>query len=432
MVLGRLAYDAEMLLPHLLALLLVPTALTAPGDWPAFRGPSGDGVATSASAPVRWDREANVRWRVELPRPANGSAIVSSGRVFLTVPQDEGGLERSLYCFDADTGKQLWLRSVKHDEVMPTHKTNPYGGTTPAADGESVVVWHGSAGLACYDFEGEQRWHQVLGEYRHMWGYGTSPVIVGDRVVIYSGPGVGSALFCIDLASGETLWRQDEPDHRDAEAIEQGRIAGSWCTPAVHGSGDDAVLVCAHPTRIAGYRLRDGKELWTCAGVPSTRGDMVYASPVLAGDVAFVHGGYEGPSIGVRLGGAGDVTASHRLWHHPEQMSTCGSGLFHEGILLMPDMGGMLIALDPKTGGRLWRERLARGPSWGSLVRCGGHLYQSMQSGVTVVFRANREGLEVVAENDLEEETNATPALAAGRVYLRTHAALWCLESKPE
>ena len=109
-------------------------------------------------------------------------------------------------------------------------------------------------------------------------------------------------------------------------------------------------------------------------------------------------------------------------------MSTCGSGLALEDVLLMPDMGGMLVALDPASGERLWRERLGRGGSWGSLVRSGEHLYQTLQSGVTVVFQANRDGLEILAENDLGEETNATPAIGDGRIYLRTHEALWCRE----
>ena len=410
----------------LAVLLLAP--LPSDSDWPGFRGPTGDGVAASAGAPILWDRETNVRWRVDLSRPANGSPIVVNSRVFLTLPEDEDGQERSLYCFDADSGEKLWARTIDHDEVMPTHNTNPYGGSTPASDGERVVVWHGSAGLACYGHDGEPLWDVDLGEFRHMWGYGTSPVIVGERVLMHSGPGARSALFCLDLGTGDILWSHEEADHRDEEAIEQKRLAGSWSTPVVHGEGPDAVVILPHPTRIAGYRLQDGEELWTCGGVPSTRGDMVYASPVLHGDVAFVHGGYVGPSIGVRLGGRGDVTETHRVWHHPEQMSTCGSGLALEDVLLMPDMGGMLVALDPASGERLWRERLGRGGSWGSLVRSGEHLYQTLQSGVTVVFQANRDGLEILAENDLGEETNATPAIGDGRIYLRTHEALWCLE----
>ena len=81
---------------------------------------------------------------------------------------------RRLMCFDRKDGKELWSRVVAFDKVMPTHKSNPYGGTTPAADGKRVVVWHSSAGLYCYDFAGKEIWKRDLGEFRHRWGYGPS------------------------------------------------------------------------------------------------------------------------------------------------------------------------------------------------------------------------------------------------------------------
>ena len=79
-------------------------------DWPAFRGPAGDGISAGEHAPTSWDEETNVKWKVALPRPANGSPIVSNGRVFLTCAEDEEGKRRSLYCFDRVDGKKLWVR----------------------------------------------------------------------------------------------------------------------------------------------------------------------------------------------------------------------------------------------------------------------------------------------------------------------------------
>ncbi|MCA9155377.1 MAG: PQQ-binding-like beta-propeller repeat protein, partial [Planctomycetales bacterium] len=114
-------------------------------DWPQFRGPTGDGVSTATNVPIEWDANSNVAWKAPLPRPANGSPIVSGGRVFVTSAEDADGKQRSLICFDAADGKQLWKQTVQIDKKMPTHQTNPYCGTTPAADGERVVVWHASA-----------------------------------------------------------------------------------------------------------------------------------------------------------------------------------------------------------------------------------------------------------------------------------------------
>ena len=88
-------------------------------DWPAFRGPDGDGVSASKQAPLEWDRETNIKWRVGLPQPGNGSPIVSHGRVFVTSAQNDQGTERSLFCFDRKDGKELWVRTVPSPK-MPT------------------------------------------------------------------------------------------------------------------------------------------------------------------------------------------------------------------------------------------------------------------------------------------------------------------------
>ena len=168
--------------------ILSTTALSA-ADWPMFRGPTLDGKSAEVSAATKWSLTENIRWSTPLPRPGNGSPIVSNGRVFVTSAEDAAGRQRSLYCFDESTGDEVWVRTVELDRTMPTHKTNPHGGTTPATDGKHVVVWHATAGLHCYDFDGEELWSRDLGEFKHMWGYGSSPILHDGRVILHSGPG---------------------------------------------------------------------------------------------------------------------------------------------------------------------------------------------------------------------------------------------------
>ena len=160
-------------------LFAITTAYAAAADWPAFRGPHGNGISLETEAPTNWSSTENIRWKVSLPRPGNGSPIVVDGRVFVTSAEDEQGRRRSLYCLDSTNGEKLWVRSVDFDETMPTHKDNPYCATTPVSDGERVVVWHGSAGLWCYDLQGKELWNRNLGEFRHMWGYATSQLFTG-------------------------------------------------------------------------------------------------------------------------------------------------------------------------------------------------------------------------------------------------------------
>src|SRR5437870_4484584 len=130
-------------------LISVLAGVAMAGDWPAFRGPDGNGIAQKDKAPLRWGPEKNVRWKASLPGPGNSSPIVSRGRVFVTCAE-EAGTKRNLYCFDRQTGEKLWMRSVPFPTVEPTHRSNPYCASTPVADGRNVVVWHGSAGVFCY------------------------------------------------------------------------------------------------------------------------------------------------------------------------------------------------------------------------------------------------------------------------------------------
>src|SRR5579863_8187400 len=143
----------------LFAAVTLATAAAAlqAGDWPAFRGPHGDGISPEKSAPLESGPEKNIKWKTPLPDKGNSSPNVWKGKVFLTCATEEGK-KRGLYCYDRQTGKLLWSKIVEFLEPDPTHQTNPYCGSSPAADGQHVVVWHGSAGLYCYDYDGNKLW----------------------------------------------------------------------------------------------------------------------------------------------------------------------------------------------------------------------------------------------------------------------------------
>lgn len=397
------------------------------GDWPQFRGPNGDGTCAETEAPLEWGPEKNVAWRSELPSAANSSPIVSNGRVFLTCAEDEGK-KRSLLCFDRKDGKLLWTRTVEFGKVMPTHDTNPYCGSTPAANGETVVVWHGSAGLHAYDFKGGELWSRDLGEFRHIWGYATSPVIHGARVILHAGPGQRVFLTSLDLATGKTLWETDEPVKGDGSYNEKKQYIGSWSTPVIAKIDDAEQIVCAMSTRVNAYDPKDGKILWSCDGLIGPKGELAYSSPVLAREVCVQIGGFGGPSIGFTTGGKGNITGEQRLWRTETNPQSIGSGVFANGHVFIPDAaGGSIRCLDPKTGEERWRHKTAGPNFWGSIVMAAGRLHVTNQEGETFVFKPNPEKYEQLAANDLAEATNATPAFSDGQAFLRTRAALYCI-----
>jgi len=412
------------LFASLTLVLLYPPLLAS--DWPQFRGAAGSGIAEDANPPLTWGTGHNIKWRTELPGPGNSSPIISNGKVFVSCAKTKG-TERGLYCFDRKDGKELWSRVVQFNKIMPTHESNPYGASSPAADGERVVVWHGSAGLFCYDFAGDLLWSRQLGEFRHMWGYASSPVVHGDRVILNCGPGKRVFVTALNLETGKTLWEQPEPVYGDGQRNEEGHYAGSWSTPVILTAGERTLAVCSMPTRVNGYDLSSGEVIWSCEGLKGPKGELAYSSPLIAGEVCVAISGFNGPSIGFKLGGVGDITGNRRLWRSPSNPQNIGSGVVVGGYAYVPDAGPAGIrCIDVTTGQVMWTERRPKA-YWGSIVAAGGRLYLTDQGGTTLVFKPSPEKFVELAVNTLEEKSNSTPAISDGEIFLRATTALYCV-----
>ncbi|NNE00888.1 MAG: PQQ-binding-like beta-propeller repeat protein [Pirellulaceae bacterium] len=416
-----------------LSLLLVSPV--AGQDWSAFRGSTGDGMTTQSRTPTKWSAVSGVRWSVPMPKGGNGSPVVVGDRVFVTSAEDDQGHTRSLFCFDADSGKQLWKQSVAFDKTMPTHKTNPYGGSTPACGGSHVVVWHGSAGLFAYDVEGNEQWSRDLGEFQHMWGYGTSPVITGDRVILHTGPGKEVFVAAFDLTTGDELWRHTEPIDGNGERNSKDQYMGSWSTPVLIEQGKKEIAVCAFATRVVGLDVQTGELMWFCEGLAGPKGDLAYSSPMIENELCVMMGGFQGPAIGFRIASPDDadrnLTPSHRLWRLTKNPQNIGTGLLIDGHVYRVGAGPNLIeCLNAKTGEIKWQERWKGKAFWSSIAFDGTNAYATDQAGTTIVFRPSPTNLDLLQSNPLKDTCNATPALAKGRVYIRTYGQLWCIDGE--
>lgn len=412
----------------LMVVVLATASLAFGGDWTAFRGSERTGIIGETGTPLRWSREQNIRWKAALPGPGNGSPIVVGDRVFIVCTSDELKA-RGLYCFALADGKPLWSRVVRYEKDDPTHPTNPWCGNTPASDGQRVVAWHGSAGIFCYDLDGRELWSRDLGEARHIWGYGSSPLFHQGRVLLNFGPGPRQALLALDGPSGKTLWQTDEPGGATGEdGMNGGKPlwTGSWSTPVIARiEGQEQVLV-SFPKHVQAYDPATGKVLWSVDGL----GDLVYTDPLVGEGVGVAMGGYHGPAIGFRLGGTGDMTEKNRLWRvasrNPQRI---GSGVIVGPHVFMVNEIGVVQCLDVATGSEVWKERLpgAKNKIWGSLILAEGRLYTTNDEATTYVLAANPAKFELLATNPLGEHTNSTLAFASGRALLRTYEHLWCI-----
>lgn len=400
-------------------------------SWPAFRGPGRTGVVADRAAPHEWSvaRNENIRWRAPLPAAGNSSPVVAGNRVFVTCPSDEGR-ERGLYALDAADGRLLWQRTVRHEAEDPTHPTNPYCSPSPAVDERRVVVWHGSAGMHCYDHDGRPLWSRDLGTFRHVWGYAASPVLWEDKVVLHCGPGVRQFVMALNAADGGTLWQREIPGGADGIDPAPGESApdwiASWASPVIVGEGRSAQVLVAQPGRVQAYSLADGTPAWHVGGL----GKLVYGDVVLGDGIGIANSADPGAMIGFRLGGNVDATERHALWRRETRaLQSVGSGVIVAGSLYLPNEEGVLYCLDAATGAERWKQRLGGGRTWCSAVVIGRLLYVATYSGRVFVIRPDPAGYDLLAENDLGEPTNSTPAAADGRLYLRSFGHVVCVEA---
>ena len=134
----------------------------------------------------------------------------------------------------------------------------------------------------------------------------------------------------------------------------------------------------------------------------------------------------------IRLGGQGDVSGTHIEWHQNRGVTEVPTPVIYEGRLYVVRNGGIVHCRDPRDGSQFFRGRLGSiGGYYASPVAGDGKIYFASDRGVITVI-ASGDTLEVLARNDLEERIMATPALVAGRIYVRTAAHLYAFGSKME
>ena len=382
-------------------------------NWPAWRGPAGNGVSGDRNLPIEFGPTENVAWKVPLPEACNSTPIVWDQHVFVTGPID-GGKVRSLMCFDRRTGSKLWQHEVAYPHAETAHNDNPFCSGSPTTDGQLVYASFGSAGVVACDFSGKVVWSRDLGKLEHVFGLATTPVLYQDLLIIHRGPGEPTHLVALDKRTGETVWDVPEAGIND-------KLYGSWSTPVIYRVGDEDEFVLSMPGEMKGYDPLTGEELWRCKGLgPSNYPDTAIGENVLIGI-----SGFRKSMMAVRMGGRGDITETHRLWHVPNTQQRVGSGIVHDGHLYVSNATGIAECIEVDTGKTVWKERLG-GNLWGSILMAGDRLYVSNTEGDIFVLRAS-PSYQLLAKNSMGEHTKGALAASDGQLFLRTYQNLYCI-----
>ena len=437
-------------------------------DWSRFRGPDGSGVLEASALPAELGPEAGVRWKTALP-PGHSSPILAGDRLFVTAFEDAALLTLAL---GVDDGQILWRREIARPRKQGLHGDNNPASPTPVTDGRAVYAFFPDFGLVAYSVEGEELWRRPLGPFRSLHGISSSPVLAGGVLVQVCDQDTGAFLVLVDTRTGEIVRRVD-------------RFAASYSTPVVYQREDRCEIVVAGTGELAAYDCRSGDRLWWVPGLPYqpkasplvTRvgdedlvifhvrsldnleelmppwpqavakydedgdGRMTTADMAVMDQLDFDGNGEVTEDEYVRLkdisraphtllavhpGQRGDVSEKV-LWRGSRNIPEVATPLVYGDTLFLLKNGGILTSLDPRTGEIHKQGRLtgALGTYYASPVASGGRLYAASTDGHLVVVKAAAEW-DVESVADMGEPLFATPAIAGGRLYVRTPSSLYC------
>jgi outer membrane protein assembly factor BamB len=419
--------------------LLVAASLFAGENWPAWRGSSGQGQSDDKDLPLTWGgkNNENVLWKVALPG-ADGKArldhnqsspIVWRDRVFLImvywpadVPQKDAP-EHHVACYQTSDGKKLWDTVVPPGPWLLGGPGNDkqdfrggYSAPTPATDGERVYALFGSSMLAALDFNGKIVWRKEITPYAWDVAIGTSPFLYQDSVLVLTDGTKGpiSRLSAFDKKTGDIKWEEKRP-----------KSSFSHSAPLLIDVKGKPQLILSSSNAIQGVDPANGKIIWWC----NNPGDVT--TPVYGNGVVYCDSARGGPGVAVDPTGEGDVTKTHRKWETakiPEGFY-CSPVIVGE-YLYRPHAPGLLRCLKMASGDMVYDERLPAGiPNHVSpIATADGRIYLA-SAGKSVVIAAGPE-FKILATNDLGDSSPASPAVTAGRLYLKGAKNLYCIGKK--
>ena len=409
----------------LLALAFLPT-LSQAQEWTRFRGPNGQGISHAKDIPVKWTQD-DYNWKIKLPGGGHSSPVLWADTVFIT-SGDQGPGRGVLLALGASDGKLLWRQDYKMGTYR-LNKLNSYATATPSVDAECVyTLWPAAEKitLVATDHAGAEIWRRTFDGHFSQHGSGTSPVVFEDTVVFTCEHEGGtkkdakSFWIALDRRTGRTRW----------ELPRETGSKTSYSTPCVYSPVDGAAQLIFASQRhgLTSVDPRIGAILWE---VESAFPSRVVSSPVIA-DGLLIGSCGDGSNgkrlIAIRPGATDGSTAPEEAYRVEDGAPYVPTSVAAESLLFTFHDRGYVSCLRSDTGERLWREKAAK-KFYGSPIWVDGKLYCITTSGDVLVIKAG-ETYELLAANPVGETSHATPAVAGGRMYLRTYSHLICVGGK--
>ena len=414
----------------LVAVMAIGSQANCPAqEWTRFRGPNGTGVSHAKTVPTQIG-DANLQWKIELPGTGHSSPVLWGDRIFLTCTGDKsGGI--SVLCLSASDGHLLW----RHDYSLnpfARHQFNSYASSTPAVDAARVyVLWNEPDHyiLSALDHDGTPMWQRDFGPFVSQHGCGISPLLFQDKVIlgneqddakfVKESPRTGqSFVVAVDAKTGKTVW---QTPRRSAVV--------AYSTPCVYepATGKSAVVFTSQGEGIYALNPENGHILWDYEQAFDKR---CVSSPLISGDIILGSCGSGGGGNVVTAIKAGDPVIRRKAelaYQIKKSAPYVPTGVVAGDRLWLWSDGGIVSCVEAATGAIRYQERVG-GNYFGSPIWIDGRLFCVSTSGELVVVQAS-DDFKVLHRFALHELCHSTPAVASGRLFIRTEKHLWCFGS---
>lgn len=396
--------------------------------WPQLRGAAGNGYAPDAVVPNQWEA-SDYAWQLQLPGAGVGSPVIFEQRVYV-LNADPAKQKRSLVAIDLGNGRIAWERDFPL-EPHPQHARNTFASSTPFVDDSGIYVAFADpqhVTLAALEFDGEIRWERDLGTWQSQHGFGTSPVIYDNKLILFNSqqadqlnpgekPGE-SRMMAFDPESGRGLWTTPLTTTRVCYGVPALYISGNGQKQLIGANTGDGVFA---------LDLETGKRLWNlevfkarCVSSPFVVDDLIFGS---AGS-----GGGGNHLVAVRAEEKNDKFIPQEVYRMEKFAPYVPTPAIVGQRLYMVDDKGIASCVNATSGEVVWNQRL--GGSFGaSPVVLGNKILAISLDGQATILETGDE-FKKLSSFSLGGPVQATPAYADGALILRVGNTICCLGGK--
>ncbi len=403
----------------------VPVCIYAQ-NWTHFRGSSLDGISDEMNVPVHWNDTSHIRWKTAVHGKGWSSPVIYSDQVWMTTSEDDGSAMYAV-CVDKNSGTFIFdIKLVEPDSVFAKHTLNSFATPTPCIEAGYVYLHFGNYGTFCLrTSDASLVWKRTDMTCDYVQGPASSPILYRNLLILHFEGVDVQYIVAVDKTNGNTVWKTDRPKECYDQLEPIGKKA--YTTPLIIRANGRDMLISNGAAVCIAYDPETGTEIWRIVHGE----DSTIAMPVYENGIVYFYSSFITPPEGekyaelfaVNPDGAGNIKETNVVWRYQTPVLQLLTPLIRDGLIYTIDTRSNLVCLDARTGTTVWSERM-KGIFNSSPVYAGGRIYFSTTKGITFVIEEGRDPV-FLAENKLEGEIWATPAIADRSLFIRTSKYLY-------